>query len=138
MVYSKLPPDCLNFFEAKIIIGNEKEEHSFSTFILGPGTSKEEAIQNGTYLALTDAQVKRFCGATVENRKLFDYKVEITPDLDFITKFNSNIVQGSYKCISSDIRDICHHEELSDLEKALDRTSTFGKDVSKVLGIGQN
>ena len=137
MVSSKLPLDCLHLFKAKVIVGNENEQYSFTTLVLGSETSKEKAIERGSYLSLSDEQVRKLSRACGEGKKLFDYQVEITPDMNFIDKLNSCIAQGNYTRMGEDVANICLDELPSDLRKALDKASTFAAEVASALEIGE-
>ena len=137
MVSSKLPSDHLHLFKAKVIVGNEDEQYSFTTPVLGSDTSKEKAIERGSYLSLTDAQVRKLSRACGEGRKLFDYQVEITPDVAFVEKLNTCIEQGHYARMDEVVANICHDELPSDLGQALDRAFTLAAGVASALEIGE-
>jgi hypothetical protein len=60
-------------------------------------------IERGSYLSLTDAQVRILSRACGEGKKLFDYQVEITLDINFIDKLNSCIAQDNYTRMGEDL-----------------------------------
>ena len=125
MVHSKLPGEDLHHIKCKITVGNKVNNHSFSSCVLGPETTRERAINRGEYLALSDAQVSKFSDPSLaNNNKIFDYQVEITPDQDFIARLNKNIIEGTNSNMSDEIELLRHHERPSDLEEALERIIT--------------
>ena len=136
MVSSKLPTDHLHLFKAKVIVGNNVEQYSFTTQVLGTETSKEKAIEGGSYLSLTDAQVLKLSRACSEGRKLFDYEIVITPDMNFVNRLNSCIEQGHYARMNEDVAGICYNELPSDLEQALDEAPALAPGVASALEIG--
>ena len=115
----------LHHIKCKITVGNKVNNHSFSSCVLGPETTRERAIQRGEYLALSDAQVSKFSDPSLaKDNKIFDYQVEITPDQDFIARLNKNIIEGTNSNMSDEIELLRHHERPSDLEEALERIIT--------------
>ena len=124
MIFSKLQQDCVEYFRVKISVGNKIDGYSMSTRILSINDHRDKAAKLGSFLGLTDSQVRRF--HTMSGRgKLFDFKVEIKPDTSFLEKANGSAMLGRWENPGEATVRYAHHEAAEDLDKALAKTAAY-------------
>jgi hypothetical protein len=91
MAYSMLPKECTDQIRVKITVGDPDKGQSFnfSGKLTSYQTSSEEAIREGNFLLLHDAQVKPFklSGQSKANT-LFDYSIEVNGEAKLISMLN--------------------------------------------------
>jgi len=88
VVYSMLPKECTDQIKVKITVGNPDSGRSFnfSGKLVSSEISREEAVKEGNFLHLHDAQIKPF--KMDGDVTLFDYKIELEADAKLISKIN--------------------------------------------------
>merc|ERR1719219_2486177 len=86
-----LPKECTDQIRVKITVGDPDKGQSFnfSGKLTSYQTSSEEAIKEGNFLLLHDAQVKPFklSGQSKANT-LFDYSIEVDAEAKLISMLN--------------------------------------------------
>ena len=124
MVFSKLQQDCVEYFRVKISVGNKIDGYSMSTKILSIDDHRDKAADLGSFLGLTDSQVRQF--HTMAGRgKLFDFRVEIKPCPSFLEKANGSAMLGRWENPGEATVRHTHHEAARDLDEALAKTAAY-------------
>merc|ERR1712066_1190492 len=91
MAYSMLPKECTDQIKVKITVGDPDTGRSFnfSGKLTSYETSSEQAIREGDFLHLHDAQVKPFkLSEQSKGNTLFDYSIEVDAEAKLISMLN--------------------------------------------------
>jgi len=91
MAYSMLPKECTDQIRVKITVGDPDTGRSFnfSGKLTSYETSTEQAIREGNFLHLHDAQVKPFkLSEQSKGNTLFDYSIEVDAEAKLISMLN--------------------------------------------------
>jgi len=91
MAYSMLPKECTEQVRVKITVGDSETGRSFnfSGKLTSYETSSEQAIREGNFLHLHDAQVKPFkLSGQCKGNTLFDYSIEVDAEAKLISMLN--------------------------------------------------
>jgi len=91
MAYSMLPKECTEQIRVKITVGDSETGRSFnfSGKLNSYETSNEQAIREGNFLHLHDAQVKPFkLSGQCKGNTIFDYSIEVDAEAKLISMLN--------------------------------------------------
>ena len=90
MVCSKLEPEDTDNIKVTLQIGDIKANYTHSTRILSYRESKDHVREQGNFMELKDAQIKRLNSG----KQLFHFEVLIQPDTEFIKEANTKANMG--------------------------------------------